>query len=192
MPDALPSARAEKPAVVEKKLPWDRALFENPNTIILSMDQDETSISEAWMLKHFGGDDENDRPEVMDRFVNMLDLRSLRKQSVVIALVRGRMKRGGRTNALGWYKAEGGERVTEAAPTEKLIEEVSVCTPIHCAEYWEDSGGRYGGRLKYAEFTSKLGELVSSPIGAGACLKFLDVAARIKGEVPTEVVLRWS
>lgn len=197
MPEAAPSARAASPAV-EKRAPGaptaeQRELFLNPHTIILAMDQDETTIAEAWMLKHFGDpNDENVRPEVLERFVTQLDLRSLRKQSILIALVRGRTKRGGRTNQLGWYKSDTGERVTELVTTDKLVDEISVCTPLKCEDYWEDTGGRYGGRLRSPEFCSQLAQNTSSSIGSGARLLFLDTSARVKGEVPTEFALRWA
>lgn len=174
-------------AVVKDKDVVKRELFLNPNTIILAMDLDETAIAEAWVLKYFPPAEGEERPEIIDRFLNMLDLRSLRKQSVVIPLVRGKNKRGGRTNALGWYKAEGGERVTEAVETDKLVDEMVVCTPIHCEKFWEDSTSRYGGKLRSAEFCEALG-IAATP----ATLKFLDVASRKNGELPSELVLRWS
>jgi hypothetical protein len=178
---------------VKTKDEISRELFLNPNTMILAMDLDETAIAEAWVLKYFPPPPDADpdaRPEILDRFCNMLDLRSLRKQSVVIPLVRGKGKRGGRTNALGWVKAEGGERVTEPAETDDLIDEIFVCKPIHCDKYWEDSGSRYGGKLRESEFCEALGIAVGGP--GGAMLKFLDVASRKLGERPSELVLRWS
>lgn len=177
-------------AVVKDKDVVRRELFLNPNTIILAMDLDETAIAEAWVLKYFPAPPEanpDERPEILERFLNMLDLRSLRKQSVVIPLVRGKNKRGGRTNALGWYKAEGGERVTEVVETDKLVDEIVVCTPIFCDKCWEDSGSRYGGKLQQSAFCEALG-IAATP----ACLKFLDVASRKNGELPSELVLRWS
>jgi hypothetical protein len=188
----MPSAAAVVPKAAETV---SKELFLNPNTIILAMDLDETAIAEAWVLKYFPAPPEenpDERPEILDRFLNMLDLRALRKQSVVIPLVRGRNKRGGRTNALGWYKAEGGERVTQPADTDVLVDEIAVCKPIHCEKYWEDSSSRYGGKLKTPEFCSALGEAVSGGIGSGATLKFLDVASRKNGELPSELVLRWA
>lgn len=174
---------AAQPAVVvqptEPKL--DRELLMSRDTIILAMDHDETSLAEMWVQRTLGEDK-------LSEFLNLLDLRSLRKPNVVIALVRGKGLKRGRTPALGYYKAEGGERVTEAADADKLVDEMVVCKPVFAKDHWEDgTSARYGGKLRLEQFVSALGEAITP-----ACVKFVDAASRSKGEFPSEMVLRWS
>lgn len=189
------------PAATATVMPADKApdkisreLLLSHDTFILAMDLDETALAEMWVVKHLDTRSAEERaadepvPKLQE-FGNMLDLRSLRKQSVVVALVRGKGKRGGRSPILPFVKAEGGERVTDPADPELLVSEIVVCRPVYAKEHWEDSGSRYGGKLKLESFVSALGEAVTP-----ACPKFTDAASRSakSGEFPSEMVLRWS
>ena len=171
----MPAAAAKEPArpVIPKEV------IDAPDTWLFAMDLDETRIAEEWAEKHLP------EKEKSKRFTNLIDLRMLHEDSVVIPLVR-RPGSSKRLTLLETFKAQDGERLSVETDLDKLLDEMQMCGLIYCKEHWDASASRYGGKLRQSSFMEQLG-IVISP----AMPKLLDVASRKNGEFASELVMRW-
>lgn len=179
-------------------------LINNPETWVLLPEAEyETELAIEWMERFF--------PEKLERrAMPVIKLSRLDKESIVVALLRGRggfvpsseeLAAGGKpffrsettkarkppTPPFETKAGTDGRLFDVRRDPELLLKELFFSAPVHCEKHWSPEGGwRYGGQLALPGFLEEFGTKIAPYYAVG----FKDGNARKSGERPDELYLK--